>query len=100
MRKIDMKVNYKKIRIYIGEYTYKCFEYMNDIKQLKNSVRYAVKEELQNKGKGGHLGICSWHFISSHLNNPSFVLKRLNESEFAVERMNLKRERKGAVIYE
>ena len=90
MHKIEMQVNHKKIKIHLGSHTYKCFEYMNDIKDLKNTVRYAVKEDKQNKGVDGHLGICSWHFVSSYLNYPSFRLKRLNENEFLVERMGIR----------
>lgn len=84
MELIKMKVNYKPIKIYISEKAYNDFEYMKDIKDLKNRVRYSVKENEQNR-KG--LGIASWHFISKYLNNPSYRLVRLNDNEFIVERI-------------
>ena len=84
MELIKMQVNYKTIKIYISEKAYKDFEHMKDIKDLKNRVRYAVKENEQNR-KG--LGISSWHFISKYLNNPSYRLTRLIDNEFMVERI-------------
>lgn len=84
MEIIKMKVNYKPIKIYISKKAYKDFEYMKDIKDLKNRVRYAVKENEQNR-KG--LGIASWHFISSYLKSPSYRLVRLTDNEFIVERI-------------
>lgn len=87
MEVIIMQVNHKRVKIHLGSHTYKCFEYMNDIKDLKKRVRYVIKENEQNRGQ---MGICSWHFISDYLNNPSFKLVRLNENEFVVERMGLK----------
>ena len=82
---IKMKVNYKNIKIYLTEKAAHDFTYMKDIKDLKNRVRYAVKENEQNR-KG--LGIASWHFISKYLNNPSYRLVRLTDNEFIVELIN------------
>lgn len=86
MNKIEMQVNHKKVKIHLSDYVYDCFDYMNDIKDLKKRVRNAVKENEQNKS---NLGICSWHFISSYLENPSFRLKRLTEDEFIVEKVGV-----------
>lgn len=86
MNRIEMQVNHKKVKIHLSEYAYTCFDYMNDIKDLKKRVRNAIKENEQNKG---NLGICSWNFISSHLEYPSFRLSRLNENEFIVEKVCL-----------
>ena len=84
MELIKMKVNYKPIKIHISEKAYNDFEYMKDIKDLKNRVRYAVKEKEQNRKD---LSIASWHFISSYLENPSYRLIRLTDNEFIVERI-------------
>lgn len=84
MHRIEMQVNHKKIKIHLSEYVYGCFGYMNDIKDLKKRVRIAVITNEQNKS---NLGICSWHFISNHLENPSFKLTRLTENEFIVEKI-------------
>lgn len=84
MKIIKMQVNYKFIKIYISEKTYNDFKYMNDIKSLKSCVRYAVKNNKQNKD---NLGITSWHFISKHLGNPSYRLNRITDNEFIVERI-------------
>ena len=84
MHRIEMQVNYKKVKIHLSEYVYGCFGYMNDIKDLKKRVRIAVITNEQNKS---NLGICSWHFISNHLENPSFKLTRLTENEFLVEKI-------------
>jgi hypothetical protein len=86
MKLIRMQVNYKSIKIYIPEKAYNDFEYMKDIKVLKDRVRYAVKENEQNKG---NLGIMSWHFVSSAINNPSYKLTRLTDNEFMVERIGV-----------
>ena len=84
MKRIEMQVNHKKIKIHLSEYVYGCFAYMNDIKFLKKRVRIAVITNEQNKS---NLGICSLHFISNHLENPSFKLTRLTENEFIVEKI-------------
>ena len=84
--RIEMQVNHKKVKIHLSEYAYTCFDYMNDIKDLKKRVRNAVITNEQNKS---NLGICSWHFVSSYLENPSFRLKRLNENDFIVEKIGL-----------
>lgn len=84
MELIKMQVNYKTIKIYLSKKAYNDFEYMHDIKALKNRVRYAVKENEQNKG---NLVIMSWHFISSYLENPSYRLTRLIDNEFIIERI-------------
>ena len=84
MHRIEMQVNYKKVKIYLSNYVYGCFGYMNAIKDLKKRVRNAVITNEQNKG---NLGICSWHFISNHLENPSFKLTRFTENEFIVEKI-------------
>lgn len=81
---IKMKVDYKPIKIYLTEKAVHDFTLMRNIKDLKNRVRYAVKENEQNR-KG--LGIASWHFISKYLNNPSYRLVRLTDNEFIVERI-------------
>ena len=86
MEIIKMKVNYKTIKIHISKKAYNDFEYMKDIKTLKNRVRYAVKENEQNR-KG--LGIMSWDFISEYLNYSSYRLVRLNDNEFIVERIGV-----------
>ena len=84
MELIKIQVNYKPIKIYISKKAYNDFEYMKDIKDLKDRVKYAVKENEQNKGK---LGITSWHFVASAINNPSYRLTRLTDNEFMVERI-------------
>lgn len=81
---MKMKVDYKTIKIYLTKKAAYDFIHMKNIKDLKNRVRYAVKENEQNR-KG--LGIASWHFISSYLENPSYRLIRLTDNEFIVERI-------------
>ena len=81
---IKMKVNYKTIKIYLTEEAAHNFTHMKVLKDLKDSVRYAVKENKQNR-KG--LGITSWHFISKYINSPSYRLVRLTDNEFIVERI-------------
>jgi hypothetical protein len=84
MNRIEMQVNHKKVKIHLSNYVYDCFEYMNSTKDLKKRVRNAVITNEQNKS---NLGICSWHFISSHLEYPNFKLTRLTENEFIVEKI-------------
>lgn len=86
MEYIKMQVNYKTIKIYLTEKAAHDFTYMRNIKDLKTRVRYAVKANEQNR-EG--LGIASWHFISSHLENPSYRLTRLTDNEFIVERIGV-----------
>ena len=63
---------------------YRDFEYMNDIKFLKKHIRFAIEENVYDRN-----GCVSRHsFISSTLNNPTYIISRLNEFEFIVKGEN------------
>ena len=85
MNVMEMQVNKKKIYINITDDAYDALEYMRDFKQLKQRVRVAVITNEQNSGLDN--GICTWHFISSYLDNPSYVLRRMASNIFMVERV-------------
>lgn len=85
MRNLDIifQVNHKKVVIHMLDDSYSCFQYMNDIKTLKNRVRCAIN--INEENRNGQ--ISSVHFISDFLHNPSYRLVKINELEFKVERL-------------
>lgn len=85
MNVMEMQVNKEKVYINITDDAFDAFEYMRDFKQLKARVRVAVINNEQNSGLDN--GICTWYFITSYLDNPSYVLRRMGKSVFLVERV-------------
>lgn len=88
MKKIKFMVKGKFYNLYLtnnGEKALIYMGYKREIKDLKNRTRYAIMNNEQNRNIGQY--ICSYHFISSFLENGSFKLVRLNENEFIFEEM-------------
>lgn len=78
METIKFQANKQKIKVHMLGNSKKDFEYMNDIKDLKKRIRYAVKHNEQDN-------ICIYSFVSSVIDSPTYTLKRLNNNEFSVE---------------
>ncbi len=99
MTKIRFQVNKKKYTIVLDDLSFVAFEYMKDIKQLKQRCRYAINHDEYGKTvKNGTLKgvitetidnvICSYSFISKYLDNingnRSYYLIR-DDDEFLVK---------------
>ena len=87
MNQLTMQVNKEKVMIYLTDDAFDAFEYMRDFKQLKQRVRVAIKDNEQNRAP--YNGICNYCFISSYLNNPAYVLRRMSKRVFMVERIDI-----------
>lgn len=78
-KKITFQVNKKKISITTSLKAYNDFCYMKNINDLKKRVRYAINHNENNKQD---LGIASWSFIASEINNPSYRLFKVDNTTF------------------
>lgn len=85
MNIMEMQVNKEKVYINITDDAYDAFEYMRGFKELKARARVAVKDNEKNGEP--YNGICTWCFISSYLDNPIYVLRRMGKRVFLVERV-------------
>ena len=88
MKNIKIQCNYKKYNILIPDNVYKAIIYMNDLKRLKNRIRYAVKsgEYLRKKGDIFY----RVNYISTTLNNLSYnVLFNSDKKIFEVFEMEV-----------
>lgn len=86
MKNIKIQCNYKKYNLLIPDNVYKAIIYMNDLKRLKNRIRYAVKsgEYLRKKDDTFY----RVNYISTTLNNLSYnVLFNSNKNIFEVFEM-------------
>ena len=97
MNKIIFQVNKKKYAIILDDLSFVAFNYMKDIKKLKQRCRYAITHnELGRTVKNGTLQgvtteimdnvICSYLFISKQLDmingNRTYYLIRDNDTFF------------------
>ena len=97
MNKIIFQVNKKKYVIILDNLSFVAFDYMKDIKKLKQRCRYAIMHnELGRTVKNGTLQgviteimdnvICSYSFISKQLDmingNRTYYLIRDNDTFF------------------
>lgn len=92
IKKLKVQVNYKKYDLFMTEKTYQDNLYMNNINVVRKNVNYSVKHSLYNtkyRKNGSLTCVCAYCFISSSIDNPTYVLKRLNETQFLLEKVDM-----------
>ena len=90
MIKLKVQVNYKKYDLFMSEKAYQDNIHMGNIKMIRRNINYCVKNNVYNSEyrKNNPIGcVCAYSFISSTIDNPNYILSRLNETQFIVEKV-------------
>lgn len=76
-KEINFNCNYEKYKITFYDNSYRDFEYMKDVVDVKKRCRFAIKNN--EKDIISHYG-----FVASAINSPTYTLIRVNEKEFEI----------------
>lgn len=91
MIRLKVQVNYKKYDLFMSEKAYQDNIHMNNIKCIRRNINYCVKNNVYNSEyrKNNPIEcVCAYCFISSAIDNPTYVLQRINETQFWVEKVD------------
>ena len=91
MIRLKVQVNYKKYDLFMSEKAYQDNIHMNNIKCIRRNINYCVKNNVYNSEyrKGSPIEcVCAYSFISATIDNPTYVLYRINETQFCVVKVD------------
>ena len=84
-KKIKFQVNKNKITLLINENAYNDFKYMNEFKNLKKRIKFALECNEQNHDN--YYGIARWSSVSNKINCPTYGLFKINNITFIIEQI-------------
>ncbi|MBQ7141425.1 MAG: hypothetical protein IJO32_07995 [Bacilli bacterium] len=87
MKKLKVQVNYKKYDLFMSEKAYQDNVYMGNIKIIRRNINFCVKNNVYRKGSPIQC-VCAYSFISATIDNPTYVLHRINETQFYVVKVD------------
>lgn len=88
---LKVQVNHKKYDLIMSEKAYQDNVYMNNIKCIRRNINYCVKNNVYNSEYRKNSPIecvCSYCFVSSSIDSPTYILQRLNEKQFLVAKVD------------
>lgn len=91
MKKLKVQVNYKQYDLFISEKAYQDNMYMGNIKMIRRNINYCVKNNVYDteyRKNNPIKCVCAYSFISSTIDNPTYILSRINECQFMVLKVN------------